>query len=301
MRLVPEGVQNQHVQPLEHWQACVRNLAHVGAISQGADSKSEDRRWPVLEPDRKHALAKDLERDAGLDRHEIKLRNEAAWRSFAVRPKCVAKNAPDCLLRFVLAINRHWSADPAREEPCVIETEEVVGMSVGEGDCVDQPHALAEKLHAHFGCCVDQQVATGKRHEHAGPCPLIPGVARGANVAIAANHGDARGRSSSQKDQSPRTCRLFLNQATGPQVVDSLLMSAKRSIARYSSGEYRLFNAADAIASSASIVVEVMPSSYDIASTQSEWVFADVGRNAHYFGFASVSAGGNGTCAGLAR
>ncbi len=137
----------------------------------------------------------------GATRDELELGNEARRPLLGAGPKRVAENAPDRVFGVLLAIDRHRPAGPARKLAGIIEPEQVVGMGVRERDRMDPPDPLAQELNPHLGRRVDEQVTRRKRQQHAGPRPLVARIGRRADRAVAADHGNAAGRSGSQKNQ----------------------------------------------------------------------------------------------------
>ena len=82
----------------------------------------------------------------------------------------------------------------------------MIGMMVRERDRVHPADPFPQELDPHLGRRVDQQVAPRKREQDAGPGALVPGVGRGADRAIAADHGDARRGPRPQEDQAAGRC-----------------------------------------------------------------------------------------------
>ena len=76
MRLVPQRIQNQHVQPLEQRPALVGNPAHIGAVRQVPTRKPRTGNGPCSSRIGRMLLAQDLERHPRLDPHELELGDE---------------------------------------------------------------------------------------------------------------------------------------------------------------------------------------------------------------------------------
>ncbi len=137
----------------------------------------------------------------GAIRHELELGHEARRPLLRPGPERITEHPPDRLLGLLLAINRHRPADPSRKQPRVVEPEQVVGMVMRECDRVHLPDPLAQQLHPHLRRRVDQQVAARKRKQDARPGALISRIARSADRALAADHGNACGCPCPEKDQ----------------------------------------------------------------------------------------------------
>jgi hypothetical protein len=129
------------------------------------------------------------------------------------------KDAADAFLGFLLAMDGDRPSDPAREQPGIIEAEEMVGMMVRERNGVDVPDLLSEELEPHLGRCVDEKVPLGEREEDAGPRPLIARIAGGANRTVATEHRYTSRRSRSEENQPALCVRGGLRQKVHPSQV----------------------------------------------------------------------------------
>ena len=160
---------------------------------------------------------KHVDLDPGRDLHELKLGNKPRRPVLSSGPKRVAENAADRVFCRLLAINRHRPAGPARKLPGIVEPKQVVGVRVRERNRIDDPHSLTQELDPHLGRGIDQQVTPAERQQDARPGPLISRIGRCANRAVAADHGNAAGRTSPQKSQPRSALRLPRSIDRSPQ------------------------------------------------------------------------------------
>src|SRR5208337_492879 len=216
MGLEPECVQNQRVQPLQQAPAFVGNAVDVGAVGKVAHAKAQHGERAMIEPDRHDLLAKHFERDSRLNSHEVDFGHEARRPVLGGFAERVREDALDALLGVLLAEDGNRTANPLREQARVVQSEQMIGMVMREGDRVHPPHPFAEQLHPHLGRRVDEEITGWESQQHAGPGPLVARIARGADRAITPQDRNARGRSGSQKDQPPRRSSRDLDQPYQP-------------------------------------------------------------------------------------
>src|SRR5262245_29031216 len=111
----------------------------------------------MLQPQRRDPRSEQVEgRQA--DPLESKLWHSALVRLFDVRER-VVKRLADAVFDDWLAIQRNRVAQIERQQPQVVEAENVVGVLVGIEDGVNQPDFFAEKLLPQIGRRIDQQIA----------------------------------------------------------------------------------------------------------------------------------------------
>src|SRR5882762_8884652 len=77
MRLMPQRIQKQNVQPFQLVERRVRNFAMVGEVGGGPETKAVDFRLAVDQPHRFEARAENL--DGPVDRTQLQLRQAAEF------------------------------------------------------------------------------------------------------------------------------------------------------------------------------------------------------------------------------
>ncbi len=92
-------------------------------------------------------------------------------------------------------------AQVEREQPQVVQSENMVGMGVCEQHAVHDPDPLPEELESQVGRRVDQQIPTGQSGDHGAARPLVAGLAAGTHGAITPDHRHAHGSARSQQDE----------------------------------------------------------------------------------------------------
>src|SRR5262249_20064345 len=91
------------------------------------------------------------------------------------------------------AVERHGSAEVARERPHVIEAEQVVGVVVREQDGVGEADALAQELQAQFRRRVDEDAALRRADEGGTAEAVVARVSGAGDGTLAAEHWPAVG------------------------------------------------------------------------------------------------------------
>jgi hypothetical protein len=149
-------------------------------------------------------------------------------KSFGFIDKGIGEDVADQGFHIGLAVNRHrLTAKSTGEEAGIVEPEEVVGVSVRVNDGVNRARPLSEDLQTHLGRGVDQNISARSSQQDAWPGALIARVKREADFALAANHGNARGRPTAEENQFE--FRSGLDQVGhGEAVTNSILLSNLR-------------------------------------------------------------------------
>ena len=156
-------------------------------------------RGPVLQTNRNDTRAQDFE-GGQIDRVELQLRYGARMRHRAI-VKGVAERLSNDPFHVAFRKQRHRMAQVEREQPQVVQSENVVGMGVCEQHAVHDPDPLAEQLGSQVGRRVDEQVPTGQSGDHGAARPLVAGLAAGADGAITPDHRHTHGSARSQQHE----------------------------------------------------------------------------------------------------
>ena len=130
----------------------------------------------MLETNRNDTGAQDFE-GGQIDRVELQLRHGTRVRHRAI-VKGVAERLSDRPFHVAFRIQRNRMAQVEREQPQVVQSENMVGMGVCEQHAVHDPDPLPEELESQVGRGVDQQVPTRQSGDHGAPRPLVAGLGR---------------------------------------------------------------------------------------------------------------------------
>ena len=115
------------------------------------------------------------------------------------RVEGVVERLADAGFDLVVAEDRQIAAEILREDPQIVEPEQMVGVLVRVDHRVDAADALAEQLHAQLGRRVDQQIALGQADDDAAARAAVARVGAGADRAVAADDRHAVRRARAQE------------------------------------------------------------------------------------------------------
>ena len=141
----PQGIQNQHVQPLQKRHARRVDAVGVGAIGHVAEAESQHVAAAVVQGDGHHARAQHLE---GLATEGPKDQPRHAPGGILPRRRVegIVEDFANALLDDRIAKDRQVAAEILGEDPQVVQAEEVVGVLVRVEHGVDQADLFADQL-----------------------------------------------------------------------------------------------------------------------------------------------------------
>ena len=87
------------------------------------------------------------------------------------------------------------------ETPHVVESHDVIRMSMGDQGGIHPRDSLPQALNPEFRSRIDHEMGIGSLHKEGCACPLIAGIHGMANRAITSDHGNALGRARSEKGE----------------------------------------------------------------------------------------------------
>src|SRR6478672_1519368 len=151
MRLMSQSVQKQNIQVLQVRERLLRNVAEISQVSCGAKAVSIDLGIAMNHRHRLKAGAKQLHRT--VDGLEFHLSNAA---EFVVGIENVSEHASQELSRLGPRVKRDLGRAMKAEWPEVINSEDVVGMSVRVKHRVHVLDLRPDRLLAKVGCGIDQ-------------------------------------------------------------------------------------------------------------------------------------------------
>src|SRR5215468_6213041 len=94
------------------------------------------------------------------------------------RPERIAKALADFALDLARAVERHGPAQQAWNRTQVIETEEMVGVVMGEEDRMHTADAFAQELQPQLGRRIDKDIAFRHAQQDSAPVALVARVGR---------------------------------------------------------------------------------------------------------------------------
>ena len=204
MRIMPQGIEKQNIEPGQLLQALRRNLTVIGQVGAIAEFEAVGRSFAVANTYRQYRdsrnidcfLVKDMRcqpRPAGL-----------GWRCI----ENVLKRPLDDFQRFGRRVDRDVMPLHEIEGPDIIETKNVIGVRVRVKNGIEARDTKAERLIAKIRRCVDQNSLFIQAKEYRRTKPLIARVSGRANRAAATDHGHAYAGSGAEH-QDGRVLELF--------------------------------------------------------------------------------------------
>jgi hypothetical protein len=187
MRGVPEGAENERIQPLQTLHAFGWNSTDIGAVGDISNPETEDRETrAMLKADRDDGRSKGLE-GVFTDEYRLESRSTSRMRRFNVG-ESVIESSVDSLANAGFTVQRYSMPQPKREQAEIVQAMNVVRMFMGEDDCINMPDPFANQLMAEVGRGVDQQIAPGEAENRGATRAVVVGVGTGANLTAATDH-----------------------------------------------------------------------------------------------------------------
>src|SRR6516165_6420239 len=150
MRLVAESVQNKNVQILEQRQGSLGDGAEIGHVGGIAKAEAQDGQVAVQDGYGNQPLSPEVKRAVD------KLRVELGDSPIGIRlVKDVLVDAADALHGPAVGVNGNRHVLPEVKDADIIQSEDVVGVLVGEDDGVQPSHPGAQGLLAKVGRGID--------------------------------------------------------------------------------------------------------------------------------------------------
>ena len=201
---MPQRVENHRAYTGEQRPRFVGDAIAVGQVREFADAESEDRQ-PSVEQRHRYDLDA-AERERAGNRKQRQLWNAAAH--LLRRVEHVREHPPQAVERRFVAEARNRRPLHLVVPPHVVETEDVIGVAVGEENCVDAAHVARERLRAEVGRGVDENRSNGRRERRRrvagdldpdrGARPLVARIRRSTHSTIAADRRNAARRAAAQ-------------------------------------------------------------------------------------------------------
>ncbi len=196
MRGLTKRVHDEEVQPGEQWPRLVGNAAAVREVRETTYAESEY--WPIAMKDRDghDFLLSDAKRPD--DAKELELRKTAAARSCGVEH--VKKCSPKIVQRGLVGETGHRTLLQLVEPAHIIQSHDVIGVTVREDDRVDAADIERQRLRADVGSSIDEQRQSiiGLDVDRRTPSFVVR-IGRPTRPAVAADHRHAVRRSSTEK------------------------------------------------------------------------------------------------------
>ena len=204
MGTLAKGIQNKNIHPSGRLDSLGRYIGAVGEIGQQLAPASEEDiagggEFPMGKVDRNDLRLPESERAA----------DHLGGEPQVVLPrlgcvKGVAEGASQSLHGGGRGKDGHLEILDLTEAPHVIEPHHVIGVGMGEQGGIQTGDPLPEALDTEIGGGIDDEVKVGSLHQKGAPCPVITGIGRLADRAIAPDHGNPMGGPGSEKGEFER-------------------------------------------------------------------------------------------------
>jgi len=200
VRLASQAIKDQYVEPPQLMQAGGGDRVGVGAVGDVAEAEAEYvAAGPVAQPQWYDRGAQHLERLES-DGAQLELGHRARMQVFG-RGEGVVERSANAIFDLRFAIEGHGPAEIKLHQPQVVQAKDMVGVSVGVDDRVDDADLLAQELLPQVGRRIDEQIPLGQAEDHAAPRAAIARIVAGAHGAVAANGRHADRSAGPQQDQ----------------------------------------------------------------------------------------------------
>ena len=194
VRLVAQGIEEEHVEAAEHGEGGFRDIAMVRQVGRAAEAKAVDHLAAVQDGHGLKLHAEEIEggtvHDAGFQLGDV--------RFFPAAVEDVLEAALDGGHGFGRGEDGDLSLLPVVEGAHVVEAHQMVGVGVREEHRIQVSDARAQRLRAEIGRGIDQYVAARVAQEDRGPEAVIPRIGGSADVAMTADGGNADARPRAQ-------------------------------------------------------------------------------------------------------
>ena len=204
MRTVPQCVQHKHVNSKRGLDGIWRHISTVGKVGKqlspmpGKD-KSRGGEFSMRQVDGNHRSLANLE--GARDDLRIEPKVVLPWLRII---EGIPKGPPKTHHRLMRGMNGHRLVLHLAKTPHVIESHDVIGMSMRDESGIQPGDSLPQALNSEFRSCIDHKMSIRSFHEEGCACPLIAGIHGTANRAMTSDHGNALGRARSEKGELQR-------------------------------------------------------------------------------------------------
>jgi len=185
VRVMPQRVDDQHVEVLQQRQAYFWNVAHVGEIGGGAEAIAGD-----LQPSMGHRNPL----EAGAEQFDASSRSwidavnlDAGAGGIAVFfAEGVLEDAFDIGRGDLIGVDRQVSFGVKAEGAQIVEAHDVVGVAVGIQNGIDAANSFAHGLSVKVRAGVNQDRVAIVGDADGGPSAAVVGIGGGADGTVAA-------------------------------------------------------------------------------------------------------------------
>ena len=200
VRPVAQGVQDQHVQPLQQRPARVRNGVGVGAIGDIPEPKPQHIEVRAMFEANGHQPPPQQLKGRRSDAMKFQLRNRSGMRRFAIHERIVERLA-NPLFNNLFAVQRHRLSEIELQDADVVQPKQMVRVLMRVDDGVDYADLLPQQLQTQIGRSIDQQIPLGKPENGRAPRALIARMFAAADRAAAANGGNTHRGTGPEQDE----------------------------------------------------------------------------------------------------
>lgn len=203
MGFVTKGIDDQDIKPFQQRPAFVRNEADICAKRHISDSKSENGQLAVHQPDWPNWLLQHLEL-IQTNSAQFKLRDCSIVLIRVRFRKCVRIGGSDLGFDIFFAVKRNGASEPVPEQTQVIQSKEMVCVTMRVNDGMNQIDSFSQQLHAQLGRRVDQKSALQSSDGDSSSRPVVARIGRSADGTMAPNDRDPMTGAGAQQYQFSR-------------------------------------------------------------------------------------------------
>jgi len=198
-----ECVQYQHVDTVKRGHNFVGNFLGVGYVAEAADPVAVNGDRPVGNSDGQDIYIADAKSLSRGNRVRVPLWFARAGQGLdgVVEDVREPLRQPRHRIGRAVHLDRHIAL--VRKRADVVDAVHVIGVIMGEKNCVDLTHAGTDQLETQLWWSIDENAdSTVGFDERANSRPLVAWISRSAHLARTPNLGDAKTGSRPQKRQS---------------------------------------------------------------------------------------------------
>lgn len=215
MGLATESVEDEDVEVLKKRETLRGDVAHIREVGGGAEAQASDLLMAMHDRDATKTGAEEVDPGARGRIEPVDL-NASGGRVAIFCAEGVVEDALDGGGSFVIGIDGQIMLVVEAERPEIIESHDVIGVTVGVDDCVDTADVFAQGLSVKVRAGVDQDGVGVVLKAYRGPGAAIARVGRGADDAVTAEGRNAHGGATAQECESRLHALADDTRAAGP-------------------------------------------------------------------------------------
>ena len=188
VRNIAQRIKNQLIEIVQQRKRRIGNGAEVGQVSSPAKAEAENLHVAVQQRNGKKLDAQQFERRGRFVERDA--RNGA---ELGLAVEHISERAANDLKRFFVRINRQRDLLPQIVRTNIIESHNVISVSMGKQNCIEASNLRAQGLLAKIRSRIDHHIPAIARKEQGRAKPVVVRVRRSANSTVASERRDAHG------------------------------------------------------------------------------------------------------------